>query len=143
MPKRRTHHLEQGFTLLELLIVVAILGLLMAVATPQLMRVLGGAKQDTARLHIDALGQSLDLYRLNVGSYPTTEQGLNALWEKPDGAVGWYGPYVKSKDQLNDPWGKPFAYESSGGAVGYVLKSLGSDGAPGGDGEAGDVQASS
>lgn len=130
---------ESGFTLLELLIVIAILGLLMAIATPQLMRVLGGAKQDAARLSIDALGQSLDLYKLDVGSYPTTEQGLAALWRKPGETAGWFGPYVKSPDQLNDPYGKPFNYVSPGKAASYELYSYGEDGQPGGEGENGDI----
>lgn len=130
---------EAGFTLLELLIVVAILGLLVAVATPQLMKVLGGAKQDAARLSLDGLGQSLDLYKLDVGAYPTTTDGLEALWTKPSGANGWRGPYVKSQSQLLDPWGKPFTYASPSDALPYRLTSLGEDGVPGGEDEAADI----
>ncbi len=132
--------LEAGFTLLELLIVVAILGLVMAIATPQLMNVFGGAKQDAAKLQISALSQSLDLYRLDVGSYPTTSEGMQALLERPPSSTGWNGPYVKGANQLLDPWQRSFIYESpTANGASYALSSLGSDGVAGGAGEAQDI----
>lgn len=135
--KTRGAFWRRGFTLLELLVVIVILGLIMAIATPQLMKLLGGAKQDAAKLQMQALGQSLDLYKLDVGSYPTDEQGLNVLLAAPEGAVGWAGPYAKSHDQLVDPWGVPYHYELS--ARGYTIATWGEDRSEGGEGEASDL----
>ena len=100
---------EAGFTLLELLVVIVILGLLVAIATPALFNVLGKAKASVAKQDIDALGSQLDNYRLDLGSLPTQEQGLLALWTKPNDVENWSGPYIKSAASLKDPWNHDWA----------------------------------
>src|SRR5262245_14790365 len=95
---------EQGYTLVELLVVLAILGLLVAIATPRLIQYLGGAKVESADIQIERLGGILDLYRLEVGAYPSEQEGLRALVERPQQVVTWNGPYLKNKDALTDPW---------------------------------------
>ena len=126
-----------GFTLVELLVVLAILALLAGLVGPRLMNQFGGAKVKTTRLQIEELTKTLDVYKLDVGSYPTTEEGLQALMTKPSAAKNWNGPYMKG--QLpQDPWNKPYQYAlSAGGEVG--ITSLGADGAPGGEGENADI----
>ncbi len=130
---------DAGFTLLELLVVLAVLALLAGLVAPRVMSYLGGARQDTARLQIERLATVLDFYRLDVGSYPTTEQGLRALVEAPPGVEGWRGPYLEEKEVPTDPWGRPFVYRAPGTEGPYDLVSLGADGRPGGEGEDADV----
>jgi general secretion pathway protein G len=130
---------EQGYTLVELLVVLAILGLLVAIATPRLIQYLGGAKAESADIQIERLGGILDLYRLEVGAYPTEQEGLKALVERPQQAVIWNGPYLRNKDALTDPWGRTYLYRSPGQHGDYDLYSLGADGAEGGDGEDRDI----
>lgn len=133
----------RGFTLIELLVVLVILGLIGGIAVPRVISYLGGAKVDTARLQIGSLETQVDLYRLDTGRYPSTEEGLAALWQRPASAERWNGPYVKRADMLNDPWGHPFAYRTPGRIPGraadYDIWSLGADGAPGGSGEGADI----
>lgn len=129
----------RGFTLLELLVVLAILGMLAVVATPQVLKYLGSAKQETAKTQIQNIGTALDLYRFEVGRYPTTQEGLAALVTQPSGSTRWNGPYVKRKESLLDPWDRPFVYRSPGQKGPYELSSLGADGQPGGEGENRDV----
>ena len=126
---------QSGFTLVELLVVLVILGLIMAFAVPQVIKYVGGAKSDSAKIQIQRLGSVLDLYRLEVGHYPTQEEGLRALVEKPAGAENWNGPYLKKDDALTDPWGRPYVYEIPGQHGEYDLYSLGADGQEGGEGE--------
>lgn len=128
-----------GFTLIELLVVLVILGLLAGLVGPQVLRYLGGAKTDTAQLQVEELGAGLDLYHLEVGNYPTTEQGLEALVAEPPGVDGWNGPYLKKPRIPLDPWGNPYQYRSPGEHGPYDLWSHGQDGQGGGEGEAGDV----
>jgi general secretion pathway protein G len=128
-----------GFTLIELLVVLVILGLLAGLVGPQVMKYLGGAKTDTARMQLEDLSASLDLYRLEVGRYPTTEQGLSALVSRPDGARRWNGPYLRKKQVPADPWGTPFQYRSPGDHGAFDVFSLGLDQAEGGEGENQDV----
>ncbi len=130
---------EHGFTLLELLVVLAVLALLAGLVAPRVMSYLGGARQDTARLQIDRLATVLDFYRLDVGSYPTTEQGLAALIEAPPGVEGWRGPYLDEREPPRDPWGNPFVYRAPGEERPFELLSLGADGRPGGEGEDADI----
>jgi general secretion pathway protein G len=130
---------EDGWTLIELMVVVVILGILAAIATPQAMKYLGSAKAETARVQLHELGSVLDLYRLETGSYPTTSEGLLALVERPPSARVWRGPYVKRKEQLVDPWGSPYQYRSPGEHGEYDLWSLGSDRAERGDGDGKDI----
>jgi general secretion pathway protein G len=103
---------EAGFTLLEILVVIAILGLLIGLVAPAALRQLGGAKVSVARQAIERLGSVLDLYKLDVGSYPTTEQGLGALVERPTGVTVWNGPYLKGDKVQNDPWNHAYIYRA-------------------------------
>lgn len=128
-----------GFTLIELLVVLVILGLLAGLVGPQVMKYLGSAKTDSARLQIEDLGASLDLYRLEVGRYPTNEEGLRALVEAPAGVNSWNGPYLKKRIVPDDPWGNEYHYRSPGQHGAYDLYSLGADNAEGGEGENRDI----
>lgn len=129
-----------GFTLVELLVVLVILGLLAATAAPQALRYLGGARQETARLHLQGLMTAVDLYRLDTGRFPTQEEGLAALVRAPPSATRWRGPYVLRADQLQDPWGRPYRYRVPGESQRpYDLYSLGADDRPGGGDEDRDV----
>lgn len=130
---------EAGFTLIELLVVLVILGLLAALAGPRVIGYLGGAKSGTARLQVENFKSALDLYRLDTGSYPTTQQGLGALVKSPGNVPGWKGPYIDSPNLPVDPWGNPYSYKQPGEHGAYDLSTLGSDKAPGGTGEAADV----
>jgi len=134
-----TRHPQAGFTLIELLVVLVILGLLAGLVGPQILRYTGSAKSDTARLQIEELGAGLDLYHLEVGRYPNTQEGLTALIEKPANANNWNGPYLKKKDVPNDPWGNAYRYESPGKNGMYDLYSYGADNQEGGEGTNADV----
>jgi len=103
---------EAGFTLLELLVVIAILSLLVGLVAPAALRQLGGARVSVAKQSIARIGTTLDLYKLDVGTYPTTEEGLDALVHKPSDAENWNGPYLKSDSAPKDPWNHAFAYQS-------------------------------
>ncbi len=105
---------EHGYTLVELLVVLAILGLLAAIATPQVIKYLNHARVSTAKTEIENLSSALDLYKFDVGSYPTTQEGLAALITAPAGVTTWNGPYIKKNSTLTDPWGHPFNYRSPG-----------------------------
>lgn len=127
-----------AFTLLELLVVVAIIGLLAGYVGPKYFGQLGKAEVKAARTQIDALEKALDQYRLDVGRYPGTDQGLNALVVQPAGVNRWAGPYLK-KDVPLDPWNKPYLYKSPGEHGELDLFSYGRDGVPGGSGEDADI----
>jgi len=137
--KYSTPYRGNGFTLIELLVVLVILGLLAGLVGPQVLRYLGGAKSDTARLQIEELGAGLDLYHLETGRYPTTEEGLGALVEKPVGVNNWNGPYLKKNTIPMDPWGNEYHYRSPGEHGMYDLYSLGQDNMESGEAEAADV----
>lgn len=128
---------EKGFTLIELLIVMIILGLLAALVAPKMFQKVGSSKQKAAKAQIAMLGTALDAYRLDMGSYPSGQEGLDALRKNP-GRDTWDGPYL-SKDVPVDPWGKPYVYRFPGEHGDYDLYSLGADGQDGGDGENADV----
>ncbi|HYZ34423.1 MAG TPA: type II secretion system major pseudopilin GspG [Crenalkalicoccus sp.] len=130
---------QAGFTLLELLVVLTILGLLGAIAVPQVLRYLGTSRSQTARVQIQALMSALDLYRLDVGRYPTEEEGLRALVDRPATAAGWNGPYLSRRNGLTDPWGAAYLYRAPGRNGPVDVYALGSDRAEGGSGEAQDV----
>ncbi len=128
----------RGFTLLELLVVMVIIGLLASIIAPQYFSQIGKSNVKVARAQIEAVGQALDQYRLDVGRYPTTEQGLSALRVAPTNLPTWRGPYLK-RDLPPDPWGLVYLYKAPGQHGDYDLSSLGADGQPGGEGEASDV----
>ena len=130
---------SRGFTLIELLVVLAILTLLAGLVGPRVLNQLGGAKSKTAGVQIADLDKSLELFKLDVGRYPTTEEGLDALVKKPGSANGWTGPYLKG-GVPTDPWGHPYRYANPGPNGGIEILSLGADGAPGGEGENADVR---
>ena len=130
---------SEGFTLLELLVVLVILGLLAAVATPQVMSYLDRGRVQSAGIQIHSLGAALDLYRLDIGRYPSEQEGLQSLVEAPVGAKSWNGPYVKKREMLDDPWGRPYKYRYPGKHGAYDLFTLGADDAAGGESENQDV----
>jgi general secretion pathway protein G len=128
-----------GFTLIELLVVLVILGLLASIVAPNVMSRLGGAKVKTARVQIEDLGAALDLYMLETGALPGTDDGLAALVQKPSNAERWNGPYLKKANVPKDPWGNEYHYQSPGEHGPYDLYSLGADNAPGGEDDNADI----
>lgn len=130
-----------GFTLIELLVVLLILGMIAGLAGPQVMKYLGESKTKTAKLQIEELSTSLDLFKLDAGRYPDAQEGLQALVEAPSGlgADRWRGPYLKKKAVPKDPWGNDYQYAVPGKHGAFDIVSLGSDGKEGGEGEAKDV----
>ena len=133
-----TYRRQAGFTLLELLVVMVIIGLLASYVGPRYFAQVGKSEIKTTKAQIDALEKALDQYRLDVGHYPTTEQGLNALMTRPTDEPRWEGPYLKKAVPM-DPWGHPYLYKKPGDHGEYDLLSYGNDGKPGGDGEAADI----
>ena len=138
-PKADPGRRERGLTLIELLVVLLILSLIAAFAVPRVMKYLGGARSDAAAIQVERLGGILDLYRLDMGRYPGTDDGLRALVEAPFEAGRWNGPYLKKENSLIDPWGEPYEYRFPGDHGEYDLFTLGADGREGGDGEDADV----
>jgi general secretion pathway protein G len=131
MDRRR----QAGFTLVELLVVLIILGLIAAFAAPQVIKYVGGAKSDSAKIQVERLSSVLDLYRLQVGRYPSADEGLDALMDAPADASNWDGPYLKKADSLIDPWGRPYLYRFPGEHGDFDLYTLGADDQEGGEGE--------
>ena len=137
--RERARHGERGFTLVELLVVIIILGLLASLVGPRLFGRVGQSKQATAKAQIELLGAGLDQYRLDVGSYPPSAAGLSALVQNPN-VPNWNGPYLKKNAVPQDPWGKPYLYKCCPGDHGdYDIWTFGADGAPGGEGENADI----
>lgn len=137
-PRFRSAAYVAGFTLLELLVVMVIIGMLASFVAPKFFAQIGKSQTKTARAQIDALEKSLDQYRLDVGHYPTTEQGLAALNERPAGEAKWSGPYLKKSVPM-DPWSHAYIYKAPGEHGEYDLLSYGKDGQPGGNDEAEDI----
>jgi len=150
-PRFTVHRLRftgvrRGFTLIELVVVIIVLGLLAGLVGPRILGRVSEAKTTTARTQIDLLGVALDSYRLDNGSYPTAEQGLEALRDRPlrePVPTNWKGPYLRKAVPL-DPWGRPYVYsnELTAAATGFELRTLGKDGKPGGEGEDSDITGS-
>jgi general secretion pathway protein G len=132
-------HRQAGFTLIEMMVVMVIIGLLMALVGPRFIRQEEKARVRTARTQIELLGTALDTFRLDVGRYPTSQEGLAALRQRPFGVDRWDGPYLK-KEVPADPWARPYFYRSPGeGGRPYDLLSYGADASPGGDGDGRDI----
>lgn len=131
---------EDGYTLLEVLVVLGITVLLAAVVGPRVMNYFSKAKHDTAQIQLTALANAVELYFLDVGKYPAQDKGLVALVEAPAGESSWHGPYLQKKDGLIDPWGQPYRYGAPGKHGPYDLYSFGEDNAEGGDAENRDIQ---
>ncbi len=110
---------EAGFTLLEILVVIAILGLLIGLVAPAVLRQLGSARTSVVKQSIERIGSVLDLYKLDIGSYPSTEQGLKALIVKPSGVAAWNGPYLKATEAPVDPWSHPYSYRNPSTRAGH------------------------
>jgi general secretion pathway protein G len=128
----------RGFTLLELLVVVVIIGLLAGFVAPRYFGQVGKSEVAVAKAQIDALEKALDQYRLDTGHYPSNEFGLKALVDRPASEAKWAGPYLRKAVPL-DPWGKPYVYKVPGEKGDFDLVSYGKDGQPGGSGEAADI----
>lgn len=135
--KRRNR--QAGFSLLETLVVLVIIALIAGIVAPRLMSQLGGAKTKTARIQIGQLRSAVDLYNLDVGAYPTNEQGLDALVTAPSGVPGWNGPYIEKIRVPLDPWGNAYIYRSPGKVMEFEILSYGADGERGGDGDSADI----
>jgi len=129
---------EKGFTFFEILVVVTIIGLLAALVAPRLWKKISGGKQVAAKAQIELFGTALDAFRLDTGRYPTSEEGLKALREKPSAAENWQGPYLP-KEIPGDPWRTPYVYRSPGEHGDYDIISYGADKVEGGEGESEDV----
>ena len=139
LPRRLARRIARGFTLIEILVVVAIIGLLAAMVGPAIINKFGGAQTDTAKIQIADLSKAMDLFRLDVGRYPTNSEGLQALVTNPGSAPGWNGPYLQGGSVPTDPWKNPYHYANPGPNGDIDIWSLGADNQAGGDGANADV----
>lgn len=138
--RRRVRSGEAGFTLVEMLVVITIIGLIMALVGPRVLNYLAESKVKAARIQVESFSSSLDLFYLDNGRYPTTSEGLAALAQRPGAAEAWNGPYVRGGLVPNDPWGHAYIYRSPGEHGTYDIVSYGSDGQQGGSGTAADIE---
>jgi general secretion pathway protein G len=136
MPRNARALASAGFSLVEMLVVLVIIGLIMGLVGPRVLNYLGDAKAKTARLQIESFSNSLDLFYIDVGRYPTTQEGLAALVQRPSGAAVWNGPYLRGASVPNDPWGNAYVYRSPGTKGPYDVISYGPPGREGGEGSA-------
>ena len=130
---------EQGFTLIEMLVVISIIALIMSLVGPRVLNFLGESKVKAARIQIEGLTSALDLYALDTGQYPSSSEGLEALMQRPGSVASWNGPYLKGNAVPKDPWGKSYVYRSPGQHGAYDILSFGADGQEGGTGAAADI----
>jgi general secretion pathway protein G len=138
--RRRSRRLaQQGFTLVEMLVVISIIGLIMALVGPRVLNFLTESKVKAAKIQIESLTSALDLYALDTGQYPSNSDGLGALMQRPGGVTSWGGPYLKGNVVPKDPWGRPYVYRSPGQHGSYDILSYGADGQEGGTGAAADI----
>ncbi|MFA5984564.1 MAG: type II secretion system major pseudopilin GspG [Methylococcaceae bacterium] len=137
--KQQKRGMQTGFTLLELLVVLAIIALLAGIVGPQVMKHMGESKTKAAKVQIEDLAAALDMYKLDLGTYPTNEQGLKALIEAPDATKRWNGPYLRKTKMPLDPWQQEYHYASPGAHGKFDLFTLGADAKDGGEGEDQDI----
>lgn len=137
---KKIKNIPAGFTLIEIMVVVAIIGMLLGLVGPRVMKQLGAAKANTAKLQIADMGTTLDLYLLDVGNYPSTSEGLDALVRKTTDNTQWNGPYLKKNTVPKDPWGNAYHYVSPGQHSAYDLYSYGADNTPGGSSDDADIK---
>jgi general secretion pathway protein G len=130
---------EQGFTLVEMLVVIAIIGLIMGLIGPRVLNYLSESKVKTAKIQMQSFASALDLFNLDAGRYPSSAEGLSALVRPAPGVAAWNGPYLKGGKVPNDPWGNPYIYRAPGEHGPYNIVSLGADGQEGGSGVAADI----
>ena len=130
---------QAGFTLVEMLVVLVIIGLIMGLVGPRVLNYLSDARSKSAKLQIESFANALDLFYIDTGRYPTTSEGLAALTKRPSGVDVWNGPYLKGGTLPNDPWGNAYVYRSPGEHGAYDIVALGSDGRPGGDSSSTDI----
>jgi general secretion pathway protein G len=138
-PERRRAGGEAGFTLVELLVVLVILVLLASLVAPRVIGYLGSSRTKAAKVQIQSLSTALELYKVDIGRYPSTTEGLKALVEAPPGIASWNGPYLTKKDVPTDPWGRAYGYRSPGQHGPFDISSLGADNQQGGTGENEDI----
>jgi general secretion pathway protein G len=131
---------QDGFTLVEMLVVITIIGLIMALVGPRVLNYLSESKVKTARIQIESFSSALDLFYLDNGRYPTSSEGLTALVQRPSNATAWNGPYIKTAAVPTDPWGRPYAYRSPGDHSPYEIASFGPSGQPGGTGNGAEIK---
>lgn len=139
-PREHSRAGEAGFTLVEVLVVISIIGLIMGLVGPRVLNYLSDAKVKAARIQIESFSSALDLYYLDVGRYPSSTEGLNALIQRPSSAIAWNGPYLKGTSVPKDPWGAPYVYKSPGDRKPYEIVSYGPEGANGSKGAAGYIK---
>jgi general secretion pathway protein G len=137
--ERKARHGEQGFTLVEMLVVIAIIGLIMGLIGPRVLNYLSESKVKAAKIQMQSFSSSLDLFNLDAGRYPSTSEGLAALVRRPPSVAAWNGPYLKGGNVPNDPWNNAYIYRAPGEHGPFDIVSLGSDGQEGGSGTAADI----
>ena len=132
-------HRQRGFTLIEVLVVITIIGLIMALVGPRVLHYLSDSRAKAAKIQIDSFSSALDLFYLDVGRYPTTSEGLTALMQPSGNVTSWNGPYLRGNAVPKDPWGNTYVYRSPAERGPFEIVSLGSDGQEGGSGSAADI----